>query len=61
MQGEKKYKVMGYPEQTDPHWKYTGRLIGDSDSLEDARKLKADAASAGWGTVLIVDGSLIVE
>ena len=57
----KRYKVWGYPEKTDPTWNQKGRFIGDTDSLEEARKLKANAAIAGWDTVLIIEGSLVVE
>jgi len=61
MSDEKKYKVWGYPEKSDPLWNVKGKFIGSTDGLEDARKLTDNARIAGWGTVLILDGDLVVD
>jgi hypothetical protein len=61
MSEEKKYKVWGYPAKTDANWHHNGRFIGSADEIEEARKLKENATLAGWGTILILDGDLVVE
>jgi hypothetical protein len=58
---EKKYKVYGYPAKTDPDWNRKGRFIGSVDEIGDAHKLRDNAISVGWSTVLILDGDTIVE
>ncbi|MGA3049698.1 MAG: hypothetical protein ABSD67_24050 [Terracidiphilus sp.] len=57
----RKYKVWGYPEKSDPQWNHKGRFIGSTEGIEEARKLKESATTIGWGTVLILDGDLVVE
>jgi len=58
---ERKYEVWVYPAKADPLWNYRGHFVGACETVDEARTLKNNAGIAGWGTVLILDGSRIVE
>lgn len=61
MAEETRFKIWGYwtKNGTDKH--HQRKCIGDAETIEEARQLRADAEKIGWPTVCIFEGGLIVE